>query len=72
MSATETFLSDILQREVSGLSPETPLRDIPGFDSIMMVRLMLKLEETLDRELTDRELEGIETMADVRLLAGLP
>ena len=72
MSATKTFLSEILQREVGGFSPDTPLRDVPGLDSIMMVRLMLKLEETLDRELTDRELESIDTIADVQRLAGLP
>ncbi len=67
----ERMFSDIMQREVTGLSPQVRLVDVPGWDSIMMVRLMLKLEEMLDRELSDAELEGIDAVADVQRLAGL-
>jgi acyl carrier protein len=66
----DRLFSDILQREVTGLALETRLIDVPGWDSIMMVRLMLKLEERLDRELESSELESIEAVADVQRLAG--
>jgi acyl carrier protein len=41
------------------------LGDIPGWDSLAMVRLVLAIEERIGRQLNDLELESIETVADV-------
>ena len=67
MSAIE-LLSSVMQRPVSPLPASTALAEIPGWDSIMMVRLMLSLEERLGRELTEGEIEGVATIANVERL----
>lgn len=46
------------------------LSDIPRWDSLSMVRLMVQIETSLGRELTDAELENLTSVDDVeRLLA---
>ena len=65
----ENLLADILQRPVAA-SPATPLGDLPGWDSLMMVRLMLRLEEHAGRELSEAELESIAVVGDVQRLLG--
>lgn len=67
MSAID-LLSGIMQRPVAPLPSSTALAEIPGWDSIMMVRLMLSLEERLGRELTEGEIEGVATIAHVERL----
>ena len=62
------LLSSVMQRPVSPLPSSTALAEIPGWDSIMMVRLMLSLEERLGRELTESEIEGVATIANVERL----
>jgi acyl carrier protein len=62
------LLSGVMQRPAPPLPSSTALADIPGWDSIMMVRLMLSLEERLGRELTEGEIEGVATIANVERL----
>jgi acyl carrier protein len=50
------------------LTEELALGEIPGWDSVAMVRLVVAIEERLDRQLSDAELESIETVADVEKL----
>jgi acyl carrier protein len=50
------------------LTEELALGEIPGWDSVAMVRLVVAIEERLDRQLSDSELESIETVADVEKL----
>ena len=64
------LLADILQKPVVAAGPATPLGDIPGWDSLMMVRLMLRLEEHAGRELSEAELESIAVVGDVQRLLG--
>ena len=65
----ESLISAILNRDVD-LDAQTPLSEIEGWDSLKGVRLMLKVEEELGRELTENELESIHSVGDVsRLLA---
>ena len=47
-----------------------PLKQIAGWDSVMMVRLMLRLEQRAGRELSEAELEAIVTVGDVARLLG--
>ena len=65
------LLGDILQRPIGAVALDGNLSVIAGWDSMMMVRLMLRLEEHLGREMSEAELESIATIADVqRLLNG--
>lgn len=66
----QDLLSDVMQRSAPPVTPATVLAAIPGWDSVMMVRLMLTLEERIGRELTDVELEGMTTVGHVEKLAG--
>jgi acyl carrier protein len=50
------------------LTEEQVLGEIPGWDSVAMVRLVVAIEERLDRQLSDSELESIETVADIEKL----
>ena len=60
----QALISEILRREISA-SGETLLTDIDGWDSLKGVRLMLRLEEEVKRELSESELEGISCVEDV-------
>jgi acyl carrier protein len=62
------ILSSALKRPVPQVTPSTALADIPGWDSVIVVRLMLAIEETLDRELLESEIEAVTTVADVEKL----
>lgn len=62
------LLSDVLQRPAPGVVSTTVLGDIPGWDSVVMVRLMLALEEMLGREMAESEIEAVVTVADVMRL----
>lgn len=65
----ERLISEILHREVN-VGGQTLLSEIEGWDSLKGVKLMLRIEEELDRELTESELEGIRSVGDVdRVLA---
>jgi len=50
------------------LTENLELADIPGWDSMAMVRLVVALEEKFGRQLSDAEIENIETVADVEKL----
>lgn len=67
----ETLLREVMQRDVPALPLTTALAEVPGWDSIMVVRLMLKLEAMLDRELSEDELDSIRTLGDIARLMEL-
>ena len=48
--------------------PEHLLADIPGWDSLKMVRLVLQIEGLLDRQLEESEVETLERVSDVQRL----
>ena len=62
------ILSSALKRPAPQVTPSTMLADIPGWDSVIVVRLMLAIEEVLGRELLESEIEGVTTVADVEKL----
>jgi acyl carrier protein len=64
----QDLISEILNGPPARLSEDVTLGDIPGWDSVMMVRLVVAIEEKLGRQLSDAELEGIETVGDVEIL----
>lgn len=66
-----TLLDALTNRSDTAISEETRLADVRGWDSLQMVRLVIQLETRLGRELTDTELENLESISDVkRILSG--
>lgn len=68
--AIETLLGTVMHRAVEPQASATRLSDIAGWDSIVVVRLMLAIEEVVGRELTEAELEALVTVGDVERLVG--
>lgn len=65
------LLSEILRRELPSINGEELLRDVEGWDSLKGVRLVIRLEEIVGRELSEDELEKLQSVGDVeRLLNG--
>jgi len=62
------ILSSALKRPAPQVTPSTMLADIPGWDSVIVVRLMLAIEEAVGRELLESEIEAVTTVADVEKL----
>lgn len=58
-------VAEILDRPVDALSPDTDLRGVEGADSIKVVRIIAKIEQTFDIELEDDEIFGINTIDEV-------
>ena len=67
-SNAQDLISGVLNSPPPRLSEALALGDIPGWDSVAMVRLVVAIEERLGRELSDVELEGIETVGDVEIM----
>ncbi len=63
-----TLISEVLEGKCPALTADFLLGDISGWDSVIMVRLVVSLENRLGRQLTDSELEAIETVGDVEAL----
>jgi acyl carrier protein len=59
-------LQELTRQQVSSL--DQPLMDIPGWDSLKMVRLVLRIEDALDRQLEESEVEKLESVADIQNL----
>ncbi len=69
MNARE-LVGEIVERVLPSLNDETPLQSLAGWDSLKMVHLVVRLEGVLDRELSEQELEELNTIGHVeRLLA---
>ncbi|MFD7500876.1 acyl carrier protein [Streptomyces sp. NPDC001700] len=58
-------VAEILGRPVDGLSPDADLRGVEGADSIKVVRIIAKIEQTFDIELEDDEIFGVNTIGEV-------
>ncbi|EFL28106.1 phosphopantetheine-binding protein [Streptomyces himastatinicus ATCC 53653] len=58
-------VAEILDRPVDALSPDADLRGVEGADSIKVVRIIAKIEQTFDIELEDDEIFGINTIGEV-------
>jgi acyl carrier protein len=60
-----------LTQHAEPVSSDKVLADIPGWDSLVVVRLVVQLESALGRELEEAELEALERVSDIeRLLHG--
>jgi acyl carrier protein len=68
MTDAQTLIAEIARREVA-LSSDLPIAEIEGWDSLKGVRLVLRLEEAVGRELSEADIEGLQRISDIdRLL----
>ena len=65
------LIADVVQQPLPTGVDDTPLQGIAGWDSLKMVKMVLRLEELLNRELSESELEGLQTVNDVKTLLGV-
>jgi acyl carrier protein len=63
-----TLIADIVKQPLPATTSTTLLQDIPGWDSLKMVQLVLRLEKSLGRELEESEMETLATIQDVDTL----
>jgi len=62
------LVAEITKVDPAMLAPTTSLSDIAGWDSLKMVRLVVRIEEAIKRELNEAELERLCTVSDVARL----
>jgi acyl carrier protein len=68
MDARE-LIEDTVRKGSLACSDDTLLADIEGWDSLKAVRLVLRLQEILGRELSEDDIGGLQSISDVvRLL----
>ena len=58
------FVADILEVDVSAISPETRYGEVPEWDSLMHLRLIGEIEEQYDVDLPLDDASDIQTLAD--------
>jgi acyl carrier protein len=66
LSETVTeIVATALGRSPEDLRPDTDLRTVEGADSIKVLRMIAKIEQTYDIELEDDEVFGLNTIGEV-------
>jgi acyl carrier protein len=60
-----TALAEHLKRDVSKVQPQDDLKKDLGLDSLAMIELLFKIEETFDLEIPNDDLSQITTVGDV-------
>jgi acyl carrier protein len=67
MQATE-LIAEVLRNNLSIPNGDIPLADLDGWDSLKGVRLVLRLEEIVGRELSEDDIERLRSVSDVEQL----
>jgi acyl carrier protein len=67
MQATE-LIAEVLRNNVSIPNGDIPLAQLEGWDSLKGVRLVLRLEEIVGRELSEDDIERLQSVNDVERL----
>lgn len=68
MTDAQNLITEITRGKVA-LRNDLPISEIDGWDSLKGVRLVLRLEEALGRELSEADIEGLQCVSDIdRLL----
>jgi acyl carrier protein len=67
MQATE-LIAEVLRNNVSIPNGDIPLAELEGWDSLKGVRLVLRLEEIVGRELSEDDIERLQSVNDVERL----
>lgn len=67
MRATE-LLAEVLRSGVPIPEGDIPLAELAGWDSLKGVRLVLRLEEIVGRELSEDDIASLQSVGDVERL----
>jgi acyl carrier protein len=67
MQATE-LIAEVLRNSIPIPGADTPLAELEGWDSLKGVRLVLRLEEIVGRELSEDDIEQLRSVSDVERL----
>lgn len=59
------LIASIIRKDTLVCEDNTLLSDVGGWDSLKGVRLVLRLEELTGRELSESEIEGLQSVGDV-------
>jgi acyl carrier protein len=59
------LIAEVLRSDFSISSGDLLLAHIEGWDSLKGVRLVLRLEEIVGRELSERDIENLQSVEDV-------
>jgi len=62
------LISEVVRKSSVTCSDNTSLADIDGWDSLKGVRLVLRLEQIVGRELSEADIEGLQSVGDVERL----
>lgn len=62
------LLRNMFSRDISEADMDIAISDLDGWDSIMMVRLMMNLEQQVGRELSEEEMISMTSVRDVERL----
>lgn len=65
---TENLAEAVDGMDTSGLSPETPLRDIPQWDSLAVLTCIAMCDMEYSVSLTATEIQGCATLGDLHAL----
>jgi acyl carrier protein len=65
------LVAEIVRKANLAYSNNTLLGDIDGWDSLKGVRLILRLQELIGRDLSEDEIEGLQSIGDVERLLQL-
>jgi acyl carrier protein len=66
------LVSQLTHRDTANYSDETLLSQLDNWDSLKGVRLVIRLEEIIGRELSEDEIGSLRSIGDVRLLLRPP
>jgi len=62
------LIAEIVRKSAITCSENTLLSEIDGWDSLKGVRLVLRIEEMVGRQLTEDDIEQLQRVADVERL----
>jgi acyl carrier protein len=62
------LIAEVIRRSPVTCPDNTSLSDIDGWDSLKCVRLVLRVEEIVGRELSEDDIEGLQSVGDVERL----
>lgn len=65
LSTVQTVAARILETDLSATGSDTPLADVPGWDSLKHLDLVMELEKEFKCSFTLEELVGIRRLGDI-------
>ncbi len=68
MEEIREMLAEILRREVPPLTPETPFENLPGWDSVVHLSILMEAERRFGLSFTAAQMIGMKTVGDLLAL----